>query len=495
MDPLRRAATSGAAFSLVSIVGMRAFGFLTTFFLTHVLNQDDFGRYALILSYNAVGVLVAGLGVTIIAPKLIAETVPPDRPPGPDTQAILRSFLTIAGVAALVVGLIVTLCATAIRGALAANGASWSMLGVLGLTVAATSLSAAIAAMLQGLHRTRELAIFNTLIAGLYLLAAIPAARAFGVTGAVATLAACHGVVMLAALAWLPPGARQPLLSAKTREVLARGVNLGWPLLVSSLALAMSGSWLRTWLGKSVSVAEVGRFQVADTLNQAILFVPLALATPLFPLASTMGRATPEERARVFGPAFAFIALLSLPATLVVGWGSRFWIGLFNAEYHAAWPVVYLLTAGYFLTSLTTITGALLAGFGLMMDSLKITVFWSALLALSAMLLAPRYGAMGVAAGYVVSAIIQTAVMAIYYRRRLGIRLLAAPRVLVLFPILFALGWWLLGNVSPLSGLLLAIPASGLVLLTSLDLTRRAISHLLRWIRPTTTVDAGAGPA
>jgi O-antigen/teichoic acid export membrane protein len=481
MDPLRRAATSGAAFSLLSIVGMRAFGFLTSLLLSHALGRADFGRYSILLGFNAVGVLAAGLGITIIAPKLIAETVAPGESPGPSTVAILRSFLGIALALALLVGAVVASTAPSIGDWMLRVGASWSMLAVLGVTVAATALSAALGAMLQGLHRIRELALFNTGIAALYLAAGLPAARAFGVLGAIGAMAATHALVTLVGLAWLPAGARTPSFGARTRVIFARGIRLGWPLLVSSLALALSGWALRTWLGRTSGMAEVGSFQVADTLNQAVLFVPLALATPLFPLASTMGKATPEERARVFGPAFAFIALFSLPAALVVAWGSRFWVGFFGPEYHEAWPTVYLLTAGYFLASLGTITGALLAGFGLMMDSLRITALWSVLYLAGGMVLAPRFGATGVAAAHVLAAVVQTLVLAVYFRRRLGIRLLAAPRVMVLFPILFAFGWWLVRRVDPITALLLVIPAAGLVFLTSFDLTRRALNHLSMW--------------
>lgn len=483
MEAIRRAATAGAAFSLASIIAMRAFGFLASLLLARILEPHDFGRYSILLGFNAVGVLLAGLGITIIAPKLVAESARPSGGPGETTAGIIRSIITIAAGLGLLVGGAMALSSPFVAGWMLGEGVSWAMLAMVGASVGAMACSASIGACLQGLHDIRRLSFLNTAVAAGYLVLAVPAAHWFGVTGVLAAMAVSHLGYTLVGASTLPRGARWPRWTSETGQVLARGIQLGWPLLVSSLALALSGWALRTWLGRTAGLAEVGIFQVAETLNQAILFAPLALAIPLFPLASTMAGASREEKARAFGPAFAYIALFSLPVAIVVGWGARTWVGLFGPEYQAAWPIVYLMTAGYFLQSLGSITGALLAGFGLTLDSLKLTVLWSGLFLLGGLALAPRFGAAGVAAAQVVASLVHVVVLAIYFRRRLGIRFLAAPRLLVTFVGLFALGAWLLPRVSPLVGGLLAIPAIAVVLLSAGELPRRVIDHGVSWLR------------
>ncbi|MDZ4805728.1 MAG: oligosaccharide flippase family protein [Candidatus Eisenbacteria bacterium] len=483
MDSIRRAATAGAAFSLVSIIAMRACGFLTSLLLAHTLEPQDFGRYSILLGFNAVGVLVAGLGITIIAPKLVAESVDRGQAPGKTTADIIRSVITIAAGLGLLVGGVMAISAPLLAGWMLGEGVPWTMLAIVGASVSAMAWSASIGACLQGLHDIRRLSFLNAAVSAFYLVLAIPAARWFGVTGAFAAMALSHVGFTLAGAATLPRGARGPRWTGETGQVLERGMRLGWPLLISSLALALSGWLIRTWLGQTADLAEVGRYQVAETLNQAILFAPLALAIPLFPLASTMADASREEKARAFGPAFAYVALFSLPVAIIVGWGARLWVGFFGPDYHSAWPIVYLMTAGYFLQSLGSITGALLAGFGLTLDSLKLTVLWSGLFVLGGLVLAPRFGAAGVAAAQVGASLVHVIVLAIYFRRRLGIRFLAAPRLLVTFAGLFAIGGWLLPRVEPLLGALLALPAIAVVLLNAGDLPRRVMAHGSAWLR------------
>jgi O-antigen/teichoic acid export membrane protein len=483
MDSIRRAATSGAIFSLLSIVAMRALGFLTSLLLARILGPHGLGSYSILLGFNAVGILLAGLGVTIIAPKLVAESALPNGVPREEAPGIISSLITVTACLGLFAGATIALASPLLSHLMFGTAERWPMIAMVGASVTAMAGSAAVGAFLQGLHQIRRLALLNTGVSALYLLLSVPACRFFGVTGAFAAMALSHVGLTLGAIGSLPRAERRPSpWNRMTRDILARGIRLGWPLLVSSLALAVVGWLLRAWLGRTSSLAEVGRYQVAETLNQAILFVPLALAVPLFPLASTMSGATPEERARAFGPVFGYVALFTLPVSLIVGWGARLWVELFGPEYQSAWPIVYLLSAGYFLSSLGTITGALLAGFGLTLDSMKLTVVWAVLFLLPGLVLASRFGAEGVAVAQVLSYVIQTVILAVYFRRRLGIRLLAAPRLLVVFVALFVGGLLLLPHVEPVVGLLLVLPATALVLLAAGDLTRRALAHVTGWI-------------
>lgn len=484
MDALRRAATSGAAFSFLSIVAVRAFGFLTSLVLARILEPQGFGRYSILLGFSAVAILVAGFGITIIIPKLVAETVPAAGGPGPASGPVLRSLITIAGCLGLLTGMAVILFSPLLASLMLGSESAWPMLAMVGVSVSAMSWSTATGAFLQGLHEIRRLAWLNTAGAALYLAICVPAALFFGVTGAFAAMAVSHLGLTLAGIASLPRGGRRPAWGGETRAVMARGVRLGWPLLLSAIALALVGWALRAWLGRTAGLAEVARYQVGETLNQAILFVPLALAMPLYPLASTMAGASPEEKAKVFGPAFTYVSLFTLPVFLVVGWGARLWVGLFGPEYRDAWPVVYLLTGGYFLSGLATVTMALLAGFGLTLQSMRLTVFWAILCLVPGMILAPRFGAMGVAAAQVASYTIQAIVITVYLRRRLGIRVIGAPRLLVTFALLFGLGFVVLPRVGPWTGALLVIPAAAIVFLVAGDLRRRAVAHVMTWLRP-----------
>src|SRR5512140_450157 len=482
MHSIHRATTAGALFTFASIVTMRVLGFATSILLAKMLHPEGLGIYSILLGFNAVLILVSGLGVTIIAPKLVAESARPDGEALPESLEIIRSLITVTGLLGVAVGVIVALSSPIMAAKMLGSAHRWPMVVVVGASVCAMAWSAAVTGFLQGLHGIRRLAVLNTGVSALYLALSVPAAKIFGVAGAFGAMAIAHLGLTLAGIASLPRQSRRPAWNGRTREIMRRGMRLGWPLLISSLALALVSWIVRAWLGRVSSLAEVGRYQVAETLNQAILFVPLALAVPLFPLASSMAGQTAEERARTFGPVFGYVALLTLPVCLFVGWGARLWMQLFFSEYVGAWPIVYLLSAGYFLSSLGTITGALLAGFGLTLDSMKLTVLWAWLFVLPGLVLAPRFGAYGVALAQVVAYLIQIIVLAFYFRRRLGIRIVAAPQLLVAFFILFVAGLWILPRVEPVVGALLIIPAAGIVFIAAGDLRRRAIAHAIGWI-------------
>lgn len=493
MDYLRRAAARGTAFSFASIVVTRALGFLTSLFLARFLGPGDFGAWAILIGFHSVAFLAAGLGLPLIAPKLVAEPAgaglrsegdPEARAESDPANATIRAVLTAAIGLGLLAGAAVWFLAPLLAGVMFGAAADPGPMRATAIAVTAVVWSNAAGALLQGRQQIRRLAAFNAGLAALNLALVLPAAERLGLPGALAALSFSHVAFTIVALASLPQGSRRLAWSPATRQVLGRGLRLGLPLLLSTLLVPLVAWLARTWLGHQTGLDAVGRYQVAETLNQAILFVPLAMTTPLYPMVAAQAARSPADTARWLAPFFSYVVLLTLPAALLVGWLAPLLVRLFGPGYDEAWPIVYLLSGGYFLSSLGHLTGAVLTGHGWTGRGLLLNLFWALVLLVAAVGLVPRFGAAGLAVSFGLAYVAQTAVLAIALRRWLGLNLLPAPRLLVAWAILYALGWWVLPRVPPAWTPVAVLPALLVTLVTGASLWRRAFGLLKAQFRP-----------
>lgn len=483
MESFRRAAARGTAFSLVSIVATRAIGFFTSLLLARFLGPGDFGAWSILIGFHSVAFLIGGLGLPLIAPKLVAESTPgPGPAAGAGDALTIRTVVTAALVFGLAAGALIWVMAPLLaRWMIGPDGLAGPVRGT-ALAVTAVVWSNAGGALLQGRHQIRRLAVYNTGLAALNLGLVLPAARQFGLAGALAALSVSHLLFSLTIWLSLPAGARVPGWSPAIGDVLRRGLRLGWPLLASTLLVPLVAWMARTWLGHQSGLDAVGRYQVAETLNQAILFVPLAITMPLYPMVASLAARDRAETVRALAPVFGYVVLFTLPAALIVGWLAPLWVRLFGPGYSQAWPVVYLLTGGYFLSSLGHLSGAVLTGFGWTGRGLMLNLFWAAALLLSAVLIVPHHGAVGLAVSYGLAYLAQTVVLIVALRKWLGLNLVPAPRIVALWGVLFGAGWWFLPRVTPEQTPWLVLPAVGMAVLVGATLWRRAATQLLAWL-------------
>ncbi|MDZ4804160.1 MAG: oligosaccharide flippase family protein [Candidatus Eisenbacteria bacterium] len=478
MDSLRLAVTRGTAITLVSIVAMRAIGFVTSLVLARRLGPEAFGAWVILIGFQAVVVVVAGLGLPLIAPKLVAEKHTAEA----RTAAILGGFLTAALVMGILAGVLVVAAAPWLTRIMVGPAGDPRDTAWLGFAVAAIVWSTATGAILQGRQQIQRLAIYSMGLTGLNLALLIPATHVYGLPGAIMALGVGHIVFALAVLAALPRSLRRLNWSREALNHVAHGLALGWPLLASTLLVPLV-AWLgRTWLGRHGGLGSVGHYQVAETLNQAILFVPMAITMPLYPMIASLSRERPEEAVRTFAPVFVYVTLLSLPTAVIVGWLAPIWVGLFGPGYQDAAPTVALLTVGYFISSAGYLTGSFLAGFGMTGRGFLLNATWSVLYLFAAWLLVPRWGATGLAGAHVASYLVHTVILAVAVRRWIGLDIVPAPRLLVGGILLLALGLWLMPRLDPVAQALAAIPALLVSLALGGRLWRRAFERLPGWM-------------
>ncbi|TPW15616.1 MAG: stage V sporulation protein B, partial [bacterium] len=158
MNSLRLAVTRGTAITLVSIMAMRAIGFVTSLVLARRLGPETFGAWVILIGFQAVVVVIAGMGLPMIAPKLVAEHQAGDAA----TNSILGGFMTAGLVLGVIAGGLVAAAPPVLSELLVgssdhARDTSW-----LGFAVAAIVWSTAAGAVLQGQRQIQRLAIYNT---------------------------------------------------------------------------------------------------------------------------------------------------------------------------------------------------------------------------------------------------------------------------------------------------------------------------------------------
>jgi PST family polysaccharide transporter len=479
-DSLRQSVTRGTAVSLVSIVVMRAIGFLTSLVLAHRLGPSQLGAWVILVGFQSVVVVVAALGLPLIAPKAVAEA-------GPEMTgmaSVVRGLLGVSLALGAAAGLAVALLAPVLAPRMLGPDGDVRAMAWLGFAVAAVVWSTAAGAILQGLGQIQRLAIANAGLAAVNLVLILPATGWLGLAGAVVALGTGHLLFTLAVVAGLPEAMRRPGWSDEAMGHVRRGLALGWPLLVSTLLVPLV-AWLgRTWLGQTAGLESVGHYQVAETLNQAILFVPMAITMPLYPMIARLAAGRRTEAVQAFSPVFAYVTLLALPAALVVGWLAPLWVRLFGPGFEAAAPAVALLSAGFFLSSAGYLTGSFLAGFGMTGRSFLMNATWAALYLASVLLLVPRWGALGLAGAHVLSYALYTGVLAFALKRWIGLDIVPAPRLIAGGLALIGLGLWLMTRLDPVGLAFAAVPALLLSLALGGNLWRRAGERLGAWVRP-----------
>lgn len=124
-----------------------------------------------------------------------------------------------------------------------------------------------------------------------------------------------------------------------------------WPLILTEMVTMIYMRIDRIIVGEMAGNAEVGIYSVAAMITEALLFIPLSIASSIFPgivRAQEKGPSVFDEQLQRFYNIMAFAAYcVAVPVTLFAGWGIPL---LFGAEYsRAGGMVIGLAWAGLFI--------------------------------------------------------------------------------------------------------------------------------------------------
>jgi O-antigen/teichoic acid export membrane protein len=414
---------SGGLWSLASRGLAIGAGFAVNVLLTRLLSPHEVGAYFLIYSMVAASSAIAMLGLNFSIVRLVAESLSLNQP-GRAKGAIFSTLAIVVAAIVLLDGLLITVTSPWLNEHVFMGGGR-HIVWLSAAWIAVFTLQLISAEVFRGMHDIRNASIFGgmliSILGALFFLAcllfAVHLTLAYGVALSVAA-----GVINFL-IASLLIRERIRTLNAKPQFHLRELLAISAPLWIANLTLLVLTQ-------ADVWILSTGRGQDAVAIYGAAVRMTTFMTVPLLVINSTLlpliselyARRNQEELERTLrGTA----ALALIPAVLgfifFCVFGGRL-IGLaFGNFYSAGLPVLLILSAG----QLVNIAGGSCA-YVLMMTGHQRDMMWITLVAGAATVgtgfaLVQTFGALGVAVGSALGLTLQTVVMWLCTRWRLGI--------------------------------------------------------------------------
>ena len=248
-------------------------------------------------------------------------------------------------------------------------------------------------------------------------------------------------LVLLVAMVW------------KLTPPAARSFSAGWPPLerqVISFSAAVFGmSFLeflmaqadKILIGFYLSAREVGVYAVSATL---VAFVPIILQSvnQIFSptIAELHARRERELLSRIFQTLTKWILGLTIPLASVMIIFAPGLMRIFGHEFEAGWPILVIGTAGQLVNCAVRSVGYLLLMSGEQKRLVRVQACMAVVMVVLSLLLIPRWGIIGAAAGAAITNAVSNFVYLWQVRRALGLSPYNRSYLRLLLPVTAAIG-------------------------------------------------------
>ncbi len=396
-----RRLVAATLWAIVSEVLSRGLLFVGMISVARELSVHAYGEFGLVRSTITVFATVGGFGLGLTANRYVAEHRHTDR----------HFAGRVAGASVLL-----AVCAGAVVGGIVVAGApviatSWLQapetapsLRLAGLLLALTAVAGAQLGILQGLEAYRQLA-FGSLVQGCVAVVALfIGAREFGLRGALLGLIAYAAISVVVQHLQLARALRAAGLRIEWRQ-LGETLPIFWafslPVMLAGVSIAPLKWIAELLLARRMGFADLGAFTAAMTVTTMLTAVVSTLNPPLLSLAAANASSGSRrvEYASYYASWYATIMLLT-PLLLFPRVVSFIFGAQFNTpEFHRT-----IVLMGLYVALLMYYQGVArqLAVRGTMWFSLGTNLVEGAALLLAFALLS-SYGAVGLAAAYVLS--------------------------------------------------------------------------------------------
>lgn len=414
---IARRLLTGAFWSTVSMMVARGLTLAAAYVSSHLLGKVGFGELGII--QNTVGTFgaIAGFGLGLTATKYVAELRQTD--PARAGRVIglsdLVAFSTGLGMALLLVIFAPWLAAVSLK---APHLAFPLRLGALMIFFGA--MNGALSGALAGFEAFRETArtyfisavvAFPVIVCGLYFF------RLPGVICGLGLQYALNALLQRLALQRIARAQGVPITYRETR----REAGILWRF---SIPAALSAWCLTpvTWICNTMLVrsafgyADMGIFNAANQWRMAILFIPITVGQAIIPMLSNLrgvgDRAGYRKLNRL---SFLVSGGVSLLVAVVVILLSPILLGGYGNGFIDGKLTFIILIASTVIIAVNNAVSRILISTGKMLLQLGFDALWGAASLVSALLLIPRYGAMGLALSVLIAAAVQGMGLGIFY--------------------------------------------------------------------------------
>jgi O-antigen/teichoic acid export membrane protein len=384
-------------------IGLR---YLGAVFIARALTLEDFGRFTLALTIVSVAGIVAVMGVSPGLLPFLARARRGGRPE--DVRAVVRGSLSIILVASVAVALAILVGAGPLSEWAFDDRLVRSPLLALAPFVVATALLTWSTTLVQGLASARQQAFLSRVVVGLISIVgfALTWTLGLGLTGVTTTMVAAPVVSIVLALrlvAQRAPGALA-LVGGGGERVTRSLLRESWPLMgVSTFAFVLG--WMDVlMMGAFRSSDEVGIYGACVRLAIAVMVVHEAAGPVFMARLSHLFVDRDWPRIRELYRTTCLWSLWSgvtIAAVLIV-WGREL-LGVFGPEYAAGAAALAVLAAARGASSIGGMCGRMLAITGRARLNLINQTLLIAINGGLGLLWIPRHGALGAAAGTLIS--------------------------------------------------------------------------------------------
>ena len=431
-DSLRGRFARGAVWSLIGAVISQGSNLAASVVTARLLGRAQFGEYGMIQSTVGMFGVLAGMGLGLTATKYVAELRVKD-------PARAGRIIALGTAVALITATVAVAALFAAAPWLAANTMNAAQLSA-ELRIAAgllfiNAVSGTQTGILAGFEAFRAIARVSLARGVVTFPLTVSFVLLWGLRGAVLSLptAAVVGVVL-----------NHMAIRAECRN---NGVPVCWKNLWTerfilwkfSLPAFLSGAMTSpaVWAANSILVnqrggyAEMGVFSAANQWRMAVAFLPSLLSQPVLSMLSNLATTDARSFDRILRANLYLNVGLSVSiAVPVILFATRI-MNAYGRDFSSGATVLILLALATAISSVVSVMAQAIASLDRVWWGFALNSVWALALLSGAALLAPRYGALGLAGAYLASYLVHAVTVSIYVRLHLRDRLVRAePSVL-----------------------------------------------------------------
>jgi O-antigen/teichoic acid export membrane protein len=410
---LRHKLFSGTAYTLASVLVAQVISLVTSVAYARILGPEKLGVLAIVTTLTTAIIPLSSLGIGTALTRMIPEY---RRKRKEALEALVGTAFGITLVAGVAVTVVYFLLAGPLSG-LYAQPELVLFVQITALLVIVDAVVALGAAVVQGFERVKELAVLTLASRALTVPVIIAFTFYFGLLGAILGTVvtqlltfsiymwAVRRILRLEKLAPVPVRLHRPTASAIMRIAL--------PLFGAFVVLRPALLFQSSFLALMVGYAQLGQFRVASGLYRIALLLPASLSVPLLPAISAMYAEETRERTRTqLSSLLRITAFLGLPIALAIGLGAVPIISiLYGAEYVAAAPLVFVISAAAFVETLGAVVENTLLGTGRTRLVLLLTVMQAGVIAGGTWLFVSAFGLLGMGFAMLLNAAVYACVV------------------------------------------------------------------------------------
>jgi len=401
---VRRVAMA-SGITLLSLVTVKVMTLINSIVLARLLQPTDFGMYSVVVNLQNVVWTIAAFGIPVALAKSISEFRNTDRVL---SERIGSALLILLLVSSTVSAIGLLLLADIVANNLYHDeGLVW-VIRLSAIPVILGTLNLGLSSVLQGCQSIRRLAEINAVAAAVTPPIAFLSVSEYGLVGAIVALTLSNAASSI--LLYVQVRRTISLSFSKGRSLLADRprfrslMHFTIPAFISNL-LVIPAYWIaKSVLALDSGFGSVGEFQIAESLSQIIMVLPVAMSIPLLPMISEQSALNPEAVGRTSEGLLRIVMFLALPLSIIIMPFLQPAIGiLYGGDYSAAYIPVLLMFASSTFIAVASVLSNVFMGIGRMWDMLLMNLIWLIVFLSTLFVFVPKGNATGLASTYAVS--------------------------------------------------------------------------------------------